>query len=94
MGIGHQLAHYIGLPTRKAKVGRHQSYGATPLGKQKAEEFALSGPRLRVLQHIAENAPCSVNELVRECSMNDEKIQLILRSLISDGYVQAMGQGD
>ena len=94
MGFGNRLARYIGLPPRRAKVGQHQSYGVTPLGKQKAEEFALSGPRLSVLQHIAENAPCSVNEIVRECNMNDEKVKHVLRSLMSEGYVQPMAQGD
>jgi len=94
MGIARDLAHFVGLPTRKAKVGQHQSYGATPLGKQKAQEFALSGPRLTVLQHITENAPCSVSELVRECGMSEEKIKHVLRTLIGDGFITTMGQGD
>ena len=94
MGVARELAHFIGLPHRKARVGQHLSYGVTPLRKQKAQEFALSGPRLTVLQHIAENAPCSVSELVRECGMSEEKIKLILKSLMSDGYITPSGQGD
>lgn len=91
MSAIRQLGHYLGFPSKGSKVGKHTSYGVTPLGKQKAEEFALSGPRLTVLQHIAENAPCSPTEIVRECNMSDEKVRHILRSLINEGYVQPSG---
>lgn len=94
MGVIRDLGHYLGVPRRRARVGAHQSYGVTPLGKQKAEEFALSGPRLKVLQHISENAPCSVTEVEKECGMNNEKVMVILRTLMNDGYVQPVAQGD
>jgi len=89
MGLSN-IPHFLGIKT-KAKVGKHQSYGVTALGKEKAEQFALSGPRLKVLAHLAEEGPSSVGEVERECSMSNEKTTLILRGLINDGYVQSAG---
>lgn len=73
---------------RKVRVGHRQSYNVTALGKRKAEEFSLSGPRLQVLQHLSEDGPSGVPEVSRETNLTDEKVKLILQGLISDGYVQ------
>lgn len=73
---------------RKVRVGTRQSYNVTQIGKVKAEEFALSGPRLTVLQHLSEDGPCSITEVSKECNLSDDKTKLILRGLMADGYVQ------
>lgn len=75
---------------RRVKVGVRQSYGVTSLGKQKAEEFSLSGPRWQVLAYLAESGPSSVGEITRECSLSDDKAKLILKGLIDNGYVQGV----
>ena len=74
---------------RRVKVGVRQSYGVTALGKQKAEEFSLSGPRWQVLAYLSENGPSSVAEVTKECSLSDDKAKLILKGLIQNGYVQS-----
>ena len=92
MGLS-SIPRFLGLQGR-ARVGKHQSYGVTTLGKQKAEEFAMSGPRWKVLAHLAEDGPSSMSEIMRETNLSDEKVKLILRGLIADGYVISVSQGD
>lgn len=70
------------------KLGVNQSYGLTPLGKTKAEEFALSGPKWTVLAVLNENGPSSVSEIATEAHLSPDKVKSILRTLISSGYVQ------
>ena len=91
--MGIDIPAFFGA-RRKARVGTHQSYGVTPLGKKKAEEFALSGPRWKVLAYIAEEGPCSVSEVEKEAGMGTDKAKLILRGLLNDGYIQAVSQGE
>ena len=88
-----ELGNFLGVH-RKAKVGAHQSYGVTALGKEKAEKFALEGPPWKVLAYIAEDGPSSVLEIVRKTDMNDEKVKTILRGLIRNGYVVTVSQND
>jgi len=59
----------------------------TSLGKQKAESFAGSGPAFNVLATLNEQGPCSISELGRETSMEEDKVKHILRSLRSEGYI-------
>lgn len=76
----------------RAKVGMKQSYGVTTLGKEKAEKFELSGPRWKVLAYLAEDGPSSVSEVEREVGLSNEKVKLILKNLIDNGYVQTVTQ--
>ena len=79
---------------RKPTVGKHSSYSVTPLGKTKAEQCALTGPSFSVLSHIAEEGPCSMAELERECNMPNEKVRAVLRALMHEGYVRPTSQGE
>jgi DNA-binding MarR family transcriptional regulator len=72
---------------RRARIGKASSYNVTALGKTKAEKFDLEGPRWTVLAYLAESGPASVSEIVKESNLNDEKVKLILKGLIKDGYV-------
>jgi len=72
---------------RRARIGKSASYNVTALGKQKAEKFDLEGPRWTVLAYISENGPASLSEIVKESSLSDEKVKIILRGLMKDGYV-------
>ena len=87
------IPRFLGIKSR-ARVGKHQSYGVTTLGKEKAENFDLSGPRWKVLAHLAEEGPSSMSEIMHETNLSDEKVKLILRGLIADGYVISVSQGD
>lgn len=79
---------------RRVKVSLRASYGVTALGKQKAEEFALSGPRWEVLAYLAEEGPSSISEIEKQVGMSGDKVKLILRQLISSSYVQRVTQDD
>ena len=87
----NQIPRFFRARTR-TKVGMRQSYGVTTLGKTKAEEFSLSGPPWKVLAYLAEDGPSSVNEIERETGMSTEKVTLILKSLLNNGYVQTVTQ--
>lgn len=87
------IPRLFGARTR-TKVGMRQSYGVTALGKQKAEDQALSGPSWKVLAYLAEDGPSSMTEVEKEVGMNTDKTRLILRGLINNGYVQSVTQGD
>jgi len=86
MGLS-QIPRFLGIKTT-TKVGKHTSYGVTTLGAKKAHEMEESGPRFRVLSHLSEEGPSSISELERECQLNNEKVMVILRSLMRDGLVQ------
>ena len=92
MGFSN-IPQWLGVRGR-ARVGRKQSYGVTTLGKEKAEKFDLSGPRWKVLAYLSEEGPSSVNEIMKETGLSDEKAMLILRGLIADGYVISVSQGE
>lgn len=91
MGLA-DIPRFFGARSR-ARVGIHQSYGVTALGKQKAEQFALDGPPWKILAHIAEDGPCSISELEKEVGMSNDKVKRVLKGLIDDGYVQGVSQG-
>lgn len=79
---------------KKATVGTHSTYGLSALGKTKAEEFALSGPRWEVLAMLNENGPSSVREIAEETKLSPEKVKAILRGHIRSGYVKKVSQED
>lgn len=78
----------------KSQVGMHSTYGLTQLGKTKAEEFSLHGPKWEVLAALNENGPSSVSELSDEVKASPEKTKAILRSLVKSGYVRRVSQED
>ena len=86
MGLS-QIPGFLGIKT-KTKIGKHTSYGVTTLGAKKASEMEESGPRFKVLSHLSEEGPCSISELERECQLSNEKVRVILRTLMKDGLVQ------
>lgn len=73
---------------RKEPVGVHHTYGLTQLGKTKAEEFAMSGPKWEVAAMLNENGPSSVSEIAEEAKTSTGKVKAILRTLIKSGYAR------
>jgi len=85
----------IGLPgflKKKPKVQSHNTYGLTALGKTKAEEFSLHGPKWEVLACLDENGPSSVTEIAEEVKSSPEKVKMILKGLIRSGYIRTVSQ--
>ena len=44
------------------------------------------------MAYLAEQGPASVSEVVKETNLGEEKVKLILRGLMQNGYVQAVTQ--
>lgn len=82
------------IKREKSVVGTHHTYGLTALGKTKAEEFAMAGPRWQVLACLDENGPSSVTEISEEVKTNPEKVKALLRALMKSGYVRRVSQED
>lgn len=62
--------------------------GLTNLGKTKAEQFSLQGPKWEVLAMLNEAGPSSISEISDELKMSDKKVKKIVKSLIASGYVK------
>jgi len=60
----------------------------TPLGKQKAEGFALEGPRYDVLSCLLENGALSIGEIAKVTNFSANKVRDVLKSLIKSGYAK------
>lgn len=73
---------------KKTTVGTHHTYGLTTLGKTKAEEFSLSGPKWEVLACLSENGPSSITEISTEINTSPDKVKAMLKGLIRNGYIR------
>jgi len=73
---------------KKTTVGTHHTYGLTQLGKTKAEEFSLSGPKWEVLACLSENGPSSITEISTEINTSPDKVKAMLRGLLKNGYIR------
>lgn len=60
----------------------------TPLGKQKADSFAMDGVKFDVLSSMAEQGPCTMADIANDTGLSDKKIQAILKALVRSGYVR------
>lgn len=72
-------------------VKRKTVVGVTPLGKRKAEEFSLRGPKFNVLAYLAENGPSSFEEIGSENGISSNKVKKICESLAREGFVRRAG---
>lgn len=60
----------------------------TPLGKQKADSFAMDGIKFDVLSSMAEQGPCTIADIANDTGIPDKRIQAILKALVRSGYVR------
>ena len=79
---------------KRQPIGVHHTYGLTTLGKTKAEEFSLSGPKWEVLACLSENGPSSVTEISAEVNTSTEKVKAMLKGLIRNGYIRRVSAED
>ncbi len=73
-------------------VGMYHTYGLTPLGKKKSEQFVATTPQSEVLAYLDENGPSSITEIAGEVKTSPQKIKMILRGLMRSGYVRRVNQ--
>ena len=66
----------------------HTTVGLTTLGKSKAEQHTLNGPKYDVLDMLDSAGPSTISEIAEECKMGINKAKSIVKSLTMDGYVR------
>lgn len=64
------------------------SYQLTAIGKVKAEELRVSGPKGEVVAALENSGPCTITEITNEAKISSESIKRILNVLIRDGWVR------
>lgn len=69
-------------------IGKYTQYVLTPLGKDKASSFSMSGPRFEVLSEISDNKSCTRAEIANELGMSDDHVKRIITELVRSGYVR------
>ena len=75
------------------KIGYHQRFVLTPVGKQKANSFGASGIKFEVLCHLAEEGSVSVAELEAELNIPVNKGKAIMKVLVQSQYIRAASEG-
>ena len=73
------------VPTDKSN---DVSIALTPIGKQKAEAFALEGPRFDVISTVLESGTATIRDISTKTGMSTNKIKEICKSLAHSGYVK------
>jgi len=79
---------------RKEGSGVNVTVGLTTLGKTKAEQHSLEGPKFDVLDMLDAAGPSTVSEIAQECKMSPNKAKSIVRSLIAAGYARRIRDGE
>lgn len=76
----------------KRRGVRNPSYGVTPLGKTKVEQYTTNNSDSVVMQAIIDNGNVStINELSSVLNVSPKRIKRILDNLIANGYVRRTG---
>jgi len=73
---------------RRSQAGINVTFGLTPLGKTKAEQFSATGPKFDILAALDEGGPSSVSEIAEETKMSTNKVKTIIKQLVASGYVR------
>ena len=60
----------------------------TPIGKQKAEAFALEGPRFDVIATVLESGTATIGEISTKTGMPVNKVKEVCKALARSGYVK------
>ena len=76
------------LGRRDGGSGENVTVGLTTLGKTKAEQHSLEGPRYDVLDMLDAAGPSTISEIAEECKMSTSKAKAIVRKLTTAGYVR------
>lgn len=66
------------------------SVALTPIGKKKAEAFALTGPTADVLASLAEKGAMTLKEVSDVTDIDVARVRNIVISLIRSGYVKKL----
>lgn len=83
----------VGGSVKKLRAKKKRgTYGLTELGKIKANEYGLAGPRWEVLNDLDDNGPSSKREISERIHIPEDKVKVVLQSLEADRFVTEMAQ--
>lgn len=68
------------------------NYQLTALGKIKAEEYRISGPKGEVMTALESAGPCSVNELATATELSNTKVKQVVESLSREGWIRKVSE--
>lgn len=74
----------------KAERKGDVSVTLTPLGKQKAEQFSLVGPKFDVLAAVLDDGTMSLEELSVKTGHSVNKVEEVCQSLARSGFVKVL----
>lgn len=77
---------------RKRVSPAHYTYGLTPLGKTKAEQYTVNTPQAQVLSYLNENGVSTVSDIAGEIRKSPEVTKLIIRQLLRNGWIRKIGE--
>ena len=60
----------------------------TPVGRQKAEQLSLEGPKFDVIATLHEDGTQSIGEIASKTGMQANKVKEVCKSLARSGYVK------
>lgn len=72
----------------KVESKKDTSVTLTPLGKTKAEQFSLEGPRFDILASLLEDGTQSIGEISAKTGHSANKVKEVCRSLATSGYIK------
>lgn len=72
-------------------IRKEALFALTPLGVQKAEAFALDGPKADLLYTLKEQGSMSIQELSEATGMNANKVRHLLKYLARQQYIKHVG---
>lgn len=64
------------------------SVSLTPIGKQKAEQLSLEGPKFDIIATLHEDGTMSIGEISSRTGMQANKVKEVCKSLARSGYVK------
>lgn len=68
--------------------------GLTSLGKAKAENFSLDGPRFQIISYLNDSGPSSLREVSENTKIPVEKVKALAKQLAREGYVRRTSSDD
>lgn len=73
------------------KKTRYPVYKLTTLGKTKKEQANVPNMRYVIMDKIEEKEPCSIREIAEETHLSPKKIEMVIKSLVNDGWITRAG---
>lgn len=81
------------LPFMRKPTGSNVVLTLTPLGKTKAEQFSMPGPKGDIIIALNDSGPSTLSEVGSAIGMPVDRVKSVAKALIDSGYVRTMDSG-